>query len=133
MEIVRFKPVYLRDIVEWLLARDLPISLVDDLPKTGFIALSDNRKPIAAGFLREVEGNYGIADSYVTDPRADSGERHSAMDRVVEAVITEAKARNMKMILATSHDLNTISRAQRHGYEKQDHTVLTLDLRKKAE
>lgn len=101
-----------------IIKRNLEQLSLYDLPEFGLVAFQDNNL-IAAGFLRKVEGNYAMMDSYITDPEAPGMLRHEALDRITAKLITISRANNINALLAFSKDLHTIKRAE-------DHRFLTL-------
>lgn len=98
------------------------------LPETGYIVFHDNF-PVAAGFLRRVEGGFAQMDSYISDPTAPSEQRNEALDLITEALISRAKELELRGIVAFSVDQNTISRSLRHGFIAHNHVVITKELK----
>ncbi len=107
--------------------REMSKDLVDQLPKSGLVAF-ENDIPIAMGFLREVEGNYAMLDSYLTDPTISGELRDIALDRITDKLITIATHYNQTLLLAISEDVNTIARSIRHGFKFTDYKVTRLKL-----
>lgn len=106
-------------------------SLLNDLPEIGFLAFKDN-KPIAAGFIRQCEGDYGLIDSFITNPTALPSHRDEALNLVTKQLVIKAKAMRLKMLTAYTTDENTRVRAEKHEFVKLPHSVMVLDLSKKA-
>lgn len=116
---------------EWLTLRGLSVLGADDLPKIGYIAF-ERGEPIAAGYIRRVEGGTGLIDSLITNPDAPGDMRSSAIDLVVEHLLQTAIKANIHRLLAYSVDSNTLLRAEkRFGFSRLPHTVICADLRKK--
>jgi hypothetical protein len=115
-------------INRWLQERKKPEVDAYDIPDVGFVANFKNR-PIAAGFLRQIEGQNAIFDSLVTNPNATPEFRHIGLDMVIEAIIYAAKKRGINQVLAFSVDEGTLKRALRHNFVKLPHTVISLDLK----
>ena len=99
-----------------------------DMPDVGFVCKRGDY-PIAAGFLRQIEGENALFDSLITNPGASSEFRHIALDLVVNAVIEAAKKRGIRQIIAYSVDDSTLKRAIRHDFVKLPHTVIALNLK----
>jgi len=110
----------------WLSARDQDTG-TDELPEIGYLAMCDNL-PVAAGFVRRCEGGYGILDSFVTNPDAPSEIRNEALDLLASRLIEVAKNSNIKKLLASSLDKNTIERSIRFGFKALPHTLLGLKI-----
>lgn len=115
-------------INKWLQMRHQPEVDPYDIPEIGFMAMFKDR-PIAAGFLRQIEGDTGLFDSLVSHPVATAEFRHIALDMVVNSIITSARSRNIKQVLAYTVDKGTLERAFRHNFVKLPHTVIALDLK----
>lgn len=100
---------------------------MDTLPKAGYIALLNNQ-PIAAGFLRRVEGGFGQIDTLASNTFFGSQVRHAGISAVVDALINDAKTLKMKGIIALSSDKGTLLRAEGLGFHVVNQTVIALPL-----
>ena len=98
-----------------------------ELPQIGYIVEKDSYA-VASGFLRVIEGNVAMLDSLVTHADCTPVDRDTAIDMVVQALISKAKELNIKQIIAFSRDKNTLERSLRHGFVRQDHAFIALDL-----
>jgi N-acetylglutamate synthase-like GNAT family acetyltransferase len=99
-----------------------------ELPATGCVAVKDNQV-IAACFLRKVEGGYGMIDGLVSHPDAPSKERHEALDLAIQYCIDQAKANGIKHLVSFCLNDSTTSRAERNGFVKQPHSMVTLSIK----
>lgn len=97
------------------------------LPKIGYISLL-NKQPVAAGFLRRVEGNYAQIDTLVSNPHLGSIIRHNAITNVVNSLLEDAKDLKLNGIIAFSSDNSVISRAKDLGFQVVDQTIVSLSL-----
>lgn len=95
------------------------------LPKIGYIALL-NKQPIAAGFLRRVEGGYAQLDTLVSNPYYGSLIRHEGIDKVVKALIDDAKDLKLHGIIAFSSDSGVLSRAETLGFTQINQSLIVL-------
>lgn len=127
MEVVPFDTEHKRYIHNWLLERGLATRVIEDLPALGYITL-DRGRPIAAGFIRLMEGGFGMMDSLITDPSAPGEIRSKAIDLVVTKLLKQAKSAGVKHIFAFSRDNNTLERSIKHGFKKLPETVIGVDL-----
>lgn len=118
----------LHHINKWLKDRKHPEQDAYDVPDIGYVACFANR-PIAAGFLKQMEGENSIFDGLCSNPLATSEFRNIALDMVVGAIITLAKSRGIKQIIGWSIDEGTLKRAYRHDFVKLPHTLIALDLK----
>lgn len=129
MRLKRYKAKEHSAIIDsWLTERGLDASVIDELPEIGFLAY-EGPQPIAAGFLRLMEGDRtGIIDSLVTDPKADPKLRNEANSLITEALIKAAKDKGLYQVIALTVDPNTIERAKRHAFIATPHVTLVLKL-----
>lgn len=120
----------LHGILETQLYPDIGNICNQTLPKIGFIAIQqETSTPIAAGFLRMVEGGFAQIDTLMSNAKESSETRHEALSRCVAALIAEATKLGLYGITATSRDEGTIKRAQSLGFrivEEQKLIVLPL-------
>jgi len=112
---------------DWLEARGISHVPVEEMPELGFMSFKEGR-PVAAGFLRRCEGNYGIFDGLTTNPNVSGAIRHECIDAVVERIVLEAKKLGLKSIVALSVDDGTLMRAKRHGFLDLPHKAISLSL-----
>lgn len=106
----------------WLIYRDMDPTLVNDLPHLGYIV-----EGIAAGFLRQCEGPYGLIDGYITNPTKTSEERNEALDIITESLINDAKAKGINHLLAFTRDNGILERAKKHGFAHLPHHFMVFE------
>lgn len=111
-----------------LTKRELPQTLLIELPEIGYIAFH-YQIPIAVGFIRRIEGDYVMLDSYLTDPNAKPEDRDNALDSITNKLINHCRNHNVNKILAFSLDDNTTKRALKHGFALHAHVFTSLSLR----
>jgi hypothetical protein len=128
--IVRFyqRSLHYDLIKSWAVKRLLSSDILNDLPKIGFIAFDDDECAVACAFLRKCEGNVGILEGLMTNPECNSFDRHLAIDMSVKCLIKFSISRKYKVILAYSLDESTLARSSSHGFIRQEHTLIKLDL-----
>lgn len=131
VHIVPFKYKHLTHLVEMHKQQDyegLDEMTMQHLPKIGYIAYLD-KHPIAAGFLRKVEGGLvAQMDNLVSNPQFGSIIRHKAISLVVDQLILDAKSLKLKGIYAFSTEDAVVKRATSIGFISLNHTVLGLKL-----
>lgn len=128
MRAIPYNKNFFHYIEKWLKARDLKIPSQDEMPENGYV-ISDT-SPIAMGFIRKVEGGYGMMDSFITDPDKDPIIRDKALDLLTKKLLDKAEDLKLISLVSYSRDLNTLVRAQKHGMQCLQHTVLVLPLSK---
>lgn len=131
ISIVPFKFKYLPLLLDMLKDRDfVNISQISmkTLPKIGYIAFMHNQ-PIAAGFLRRVEGGYAQMDTLVSNPYFGSLIRHEGINKVVSALIDEAKVLRLEGIVAFTKDEGVLKRALSIGFVEVNQQLIALNLK----
>ena len=103
------------DISYLLCARDMGAELGSDIPEFGLIAF-EGEKPVAAGFIRQIEGNYAMLDSFISNPDIEYAIRDRALDLITRKLIEVAKRNNVRKLFAFSEHTGIIDRAIRNGF-----------------
>lgn len=111
-----FKYSDVNSINKWLEYQGHPVQTYWTLPKLGFIIPG-----VCAGFIRHVEGGYGILDGLVSNPLVSAKTRHKALD----TLFTQLLSVGPDKLMGTTIDAGTLKRAKRHGFIEQPYTVLT--------
>lgn len=131
IEVLPFKFKHYPMLLDMLEAQkypDLSNAAYKTLPKIGYIALIDNN-PIAAGFLRRVEGNVmAQLDGLTSNPYFGSIIRHQGITKIVNQLIEDAKQLKLKGIYAMTQDCAVRVRAEAIGFKKIDHSVIVLSI-----
>lgn len=121
------------DLLTCLQLRNAYIPIVDTTPAIGYVAYKEDT-PVAYGFLRQVEGGYGMVDGLVTNPRElDRKVRHEGLDLVFSHCQKEAIKLNIHSLIGFSVNTSTIERSEANGYAKLPHVVMGLNLNRKAQ
>lgn len=131
VSIVPFKFKYLSLLIEMLKDRDFSnISSISmkTLPKIGYIALLHGQ-PIAAGFLRRVEGGYGQLDTLTSNPYFGSVIRHEGVSKVVDSLIQDAKDLKLQGLIAFTSDSGILNRAATIGFQEVNQKLISLNLK----
>lgn len=97
------------------------------LPKIGYIALL-NKEPIAAGFLRRIEGGFAQLDGLTSNAFFGSLIRHQGVSKVVESLLEDARNLKLKGVLAYTKDKSVVKRALIIGFNVVDQTVLSIKI-----
>lgn len=124
MKAREINPTDLNSINHWLELRAHEPMNIDALPKYGCIVPG-----VAAGFLRCVEGGYGIFDGLVTNPHCSSKTRNAALEAVVATIITKAEQIGMIGVIGWSVDIGTLKRAQSVGFEAIPEQLIFKELK----
>lgn len=129
MKIRRFESDDVEDVVGWLKERDMTISITEDIPSLGVVAIADTNVKIAAGFLRLTDGNKTAwLEGLTTNPKESSQQRSRAIDLVVEGLIQKARDLGIKNIMAYTVEYSIILRSFAHGFKQCPHVLIGLQL-----
>lgn len=131
ISVVPFKFSYLPMLYDMLKSQQyLDISQIrmSNLPKIGYIALL-NKQPVAAGFLRRVEGGYGQIDGLTSNAYLGSIIRHQGISKVVNSLLSEAKSLRLEGVLAITKDQGVLKRGIELGFTVVEQTLLALPLK----
>lgn len=131
ISLVPFKFSYLPLLFDMLKSQQyLDISHINmkTLPKIGYIALL-GKNPVAAGFLRRVEGGYAQIDGLTSNSSFGGIIRHEGIRKVVDALISEAKDLKLKGIMGFTHDDGVLKRAKDLGFKTVDQTIIALSIK----
>ena len=85
------------------------------LPRIGYIAMLEDQ-PIAAGFLRKIEGNKGILDLLISNPYFGDIIQQKGMSKVLEQLILDTKQLELNSIFALPMDTMTSNRLKALGF-----------------
>lgn len=92
--------------------------------KFGFGVYDLDNRPIAFGFLRMCEGDYALFDGIITNPHMNGEIRDKALDLLTKTLLMNAKSLNIKCIIGWSIDINTLKRAEKHGFSYLKETLI---------
>jgi hypothetical protein len=118
VSIIPFRFKYLHILHDLLKSNDyLHISTVNmkTLPKIGYIAMLGGH-PIAAGFLRRVEGGYGQVDTLTSNKYFGSQIRHQGIVKVLDALLQDAKDLRLHGVIGFTCDKSIFERTQTMGF-----------------
>lgn len=97
------------------------------LPNIGYIALIED-SPIAAGFIRRVEGNvHGELELY-TNPFFGSIIQKQGIKKVLESLLLDAKSLKLKKIIIFSIEESTLEETKSFGFQELAKNTLALSL-----
>jgi hypothetical protein len=109
--------------VGWLQRRGMAAEALDNIPHKGRI-IYYNARPIAIGFIRDVEGGFAMIDGYLADPDSDVNIRSKCLDLLTLDLFEYAKSLKLNKIFAFTVNKKTIKRALKLGFNKQKHTLI---------
>lgn len=98
-------------------------------PKIGYIAMI-GKEPVAAGFLRRVEGDViAQIDGLTSNPYFGSLIRHKGISEVLSRLVEDAKELKLKGLIAFCQDQTMVDRAKSIDFKQISHTTLALSLK----
>ena len=97
------------------------------LPKIGYIAYL-GKHPIAAGFLRRVEGGYAQLDTLVSNAHFGSQIRHKGIEMVVDTLLQDAKDLKLHGVIGFTNDPGILKRANSIGFKTLPQSLIGLKL-----
>jgi len=127
---VPFRHKYLKALLDMHESQNyLEVSEINmkTLPKIGYICLLEGH-PVAAGFLRRVEGGYAQIDTLVSNAHFGGLIRHEGIKKVVDALIEDAKALRLRGIVSFTGDSGVLKRAEALGFHVVNQQLIALRL-----
>lgn len=97
------------------------------LPEIGYIA-TEGSIAIAAGFLRRIEGGFGMIDTLVSNASLDGTIRHDGISQVVSRIILKAKELEIKGLICSTKDEGIIKRAKSIGFHETGEITIALKI-----
>lgn len=129
LEVIPFKFKHYPLLMEMLKDREYPeINRIvyRELPKIGYICLL-GKQPVAAGFLRRVEGNVlAIMDTFASNPYFGSIIRHQGLNKIVDALIEDAKTLKLKGVMAFTVHKDILLRTEAIGFKQVNCATVVL-------
>jgi hypothetical protein len=113
-------------IKDWMSIRGLTAPAIEDVAEIGFVCFHDTT-PVAAAFLRKMEGDWALFDGLVSNPTQTASIRDEALDCVMTAIMKLADETGIKGMLAYTADNFTLLRAEKFGLTRLPHVLLQRD------
>lgn len=117
--VIPFNKLHYPRICEWWAAHGWPALPFDALPKTGAVALHEDR-PIAAGFLYKTDSTIAVMEFLIADPASDKIVRGEALDNIVQSLVASAKEQGFSTIFTSTVHRGVIERQKKFGFVVTD-------------
>lgn len=104
-----------------LLSRGMPIE--QEYPEFGMSAI-ENDVLVAVGFVRRVEGNHAIIDSFITNAECSSEVRQRALQLLCYKIDNILRSVKLNKLLILTTDLDIVQRAHQNGFKLIPHLIL---------
>lgn len=98
-------------INEWYTLRQMPPMRRDMLPKVGYIV-----DGVAAGFLYQTDSSMCLLDGFIANPLAEGHEREAALDKITDALISEADSLDFFSIVAMTKNTSIRARCRKYHF-----------------
>lgn len=119
VNVTAFKHKHYSMLIDMLAGREsdlLGFTSYKSLPKIGYIAML-GKEPVAAGFLRRVEGGYAQLDTFASNPYFGGKIRDEGIRKVTSALMEDAADLKLVGILAITKDDGIFRRAKDQGFQ----------------
>ena len=123
----RYTEQHKQSFLKLLSLRQMDVAISLEIPSYGVIVYECG-EPVCLGFLRSVEGGYGMIDGLMTNPEFSPAIRHESLNLVVGAIIEAAKEFKMKLLMAFTSDDSVKGRASAFKFDAMPHTLIKLNL-----
>lgn len=114
----------------WLKERKHIIPDMEEFPELGVVAFEDGL-PVAAGFVRMVEGGYGQIDGLTTSPAALAPVRHDAINHIVDKLVDMAQCVGVRQLYAFTSVASIKERALAIGMKPAPVSIYVMELESK--
>lgn len=128
LNLLPFKFRHLQDLQDLRESNGLDGISMNSLPKIGYICYL-GKTPVAAGFLRRVEGGFAQFDTFISDPNFGSNIRHLALSKIVNSLTQDAIDLGLEGIIAFTKDAGIFQRAKDQGFQIIEQVILTKSLK----
>lgn len=128
MDIIQYHPERFDHLMAILGSNPEPFTGDPDAyPALGFLVF-DSATPVAAGFLRMVEGGFAQIDTLTSNKGLSSSMRHEGISMVVDHLIKQAKVMKLKGIYAHTKEESVLRRAAELGFRHVPEVIIALPL-----
>lgn len=118
-----YKPEYLPILKEILETQKHHEILLEHLPRHGYVAVVLGQ-PVAAGFLRLVEGRMAQIDSLMTNATLPGETRNTALVKLIDQLMSDAKDMGLIGVYAHTKAKDIIKRAKSLGFRIVKQTII---------
>lgn len=108
----------------WYEARNHPVPDKGILPSVGLVV-----EGVAAGFIYNVEGKFGLLEEIISNPKSTAKERNQALDFIFLTLLDYAKEEGLKLVIGFSKNKAAMERAKNFGFAEDDSNYNMLAVR----
>lgn len=131
MKLVEFNLFQHYELINsWLRDYNKTPQPLSSFPAIGYVAYNEDH-PIAAGFLRRVEGGYAQIDGVIANRNVQKDrpkDRTTGIDLVIEQLLTRAKELKIDHVIAFTGDKIVLERSFTHGFVPLEQTMVAVNL-----
>lgn len=106
-----FRPEDFDQINEWYALRQMAPMRRDIIPKVGYIV-----DGVAAGFLYQTDSSMCLLDGFIANPLAEKHERAEALDKITDALISDADRLDFFSIVAMTKNEAIRERCRKYHF-----------------
>lgn len=127
MKTIRFeqydREAHRQAMISLLKSRNMPIDYELTLPVTGMLAYGEDGTVLACGFIRYIEGGYGMMDSFITNPDSPVMIRAEALMFIMKMLQESAKGQ-LKFLMVLTIEPGIARKAIKLGGKLTDFQVI---------
>lgn len=117
------KKAHKQAMISILRSRNMPEDYELNLPVTGVLAFGEDGVVMACGFIRYVEGGYGMMDSFITNPATPMMVRTEALMFIMKTLQDTAK-KELKFLIVLTVEPGIARKAIKFGGKMTDFKVI---------
>lgn len=127
MKLHKYSRGQLVPLTKLLITRNMNPKLMESLPDIGYTVYKD-LDLVAAGFMRWIEGGYGMMDSFITNPEFSSKERYEALNLISDALMAKAKEMEFSKVILLTNETSIMLRSQNYEFTILDQVIAIKEL-----
>jgi len=116
MELIPYIPEFHPVMASWWQGHNFSVIPHDALPKTGYIAVNEDKEMVCAAWLYRTDSTLAWMEWYISNPVAAKTEVSEGLDMVINKLTDEAKESGFHTIFTSMKHGGLIRRMQKHGF-----------------
>lgn len=115
-----------KTLMHWWKKHNWPEIPQDALPKTGFVAVNPDGKPVAMGFLYQTDSVMGVCEWFTRNPDMDPGIGRIGIDWVIGGIQGAMKALGIRTLFTSTNNEKLMTRLESFGFFRTDQGMTNL-------
>lgn len=120
-----FSPDLLSIAHSWWEREGWPQLPLEVLPKTG-VVISVNGKPASMGWFYKTDSAFGYLEWIVANPDIRGEQRHAALNKLIEELLSRAKEAGFKLIFMSIENESLKKRLETMGFQATDKNMTNM-------